>query len=365
MVCANCENNETGLSWVCANCGEELIGGVVLVTGISGSGVRKFLSKVIEKADEHGHPYMRHDIGHIMEKDASDSHAQVQWGKILDADEEALKLLRALSFREVAHQTALNPNHLHLVDLHLSFRWRPHLTKGFEPHIMDPFRSRVRLVVNALEDLMEVQERLSPTSWGKRKIRDLLYWRDEELFLADLYADMAGLERSYAIAVKEPPEMLERLIWHPEFKKVYLSSPMTALQDEPALLEEVDAFWARIQEFLIAFNPGAINDYDATYSDTEMSLVQWEVGDVTVERDYRFIDQADAVVVYYPKFVQSEGVVAEMRHAHKTGKDIYLYQPEKVDVGPFIVPPKHTGYDPNEFYELLKTELAPINKKTD
>jgi hypothetical protein len=364
MQCTKCGHIERGNSWHCSECGVEIPGGVIFVTGISGSGIRIFLDRMVENAEKHGHTTMRHDIGHIMHKHAEVDRLNVQWEKILDAEPIAFGLLRALAFQEVAYQVNSNPRTLHIIDLHLSFRWKAHLTQGFAPHILEPFRSHARLFINVLEDLVKVQERLMEMSWGKREILELLVWRDEELFLADLYADICGLERSYAIAAAEPPSILENLIWHPDLNKVYLSFPITKLVEDPDAHKEVRDFRDSIREFLIVFDPWAIKDYDETYKRPEMKLLRPEIGDVTEERDYRFIDQADALVAYYPRNVSSKGVDAEMRYAHKTGKPIFLYKPDLgEELGPFVVPPSHSSDDPNVFLKLLRTKLGPSKRK--
>ncbi len=88
-----------------------------------------------------------------------------------------------------------------------------------------------------------------------------------------------------------------------------------------------------------------------------MKAVRKQVGDITESRDYRFIDQAEAVVVYYPKKVPSKGVDAEMNHARRTGKDVYLYSPEDPGGGPFAVEPKYFRSDQDKFVQLLRQEL--------
>ena len=114
-----------------------------------------------------------------------------------------------------------------------------------------------------------------------------------------------------------------------------------------------------MREFLVVFDPFACRDYDETYAREEMKALRKQVGEATEERDYRFIDQANAVVVYFPRMVSSKGVDAEMNHARRTGKPIYLYAPEKPREGPFVVPPKQVRSNPDEFIELLKAELPP------
>jgi len=282
----------------------------------------------------------------------------VNWDLILDADEVQLRLLRSLALQQVASSVAAQPAALHLIDMHLSFRWRAFLTKGIDVHALEPFRPIVRCFVNLIQDLSQLQERLKSTSWGERGILQLLVWRDEELFLSTLYGDMLDRTSCVVLPVAEPPAMLERIIWHPEVRRVYLSFPITAIQDDHSAREEIRQFRDRLREFAVVFDPYASKDYDETYTRPEMLALQKEIGDVARVRDYRFIDQAEAVVVYYPKRVASKGVDAEMAHAHKSGKPIYIYCPEDLGGGPFAVPPSHFRSDPGQYLTLLREHLG-------
>ncbi|MCK5677013.1 MAG: nucleoside 2-deoxyribosyltransferase [Flavobacteriaceae bacterium] len=54
----------------------------------------------------------------------------------------------------------------------------------------------------------------------------------------------------------------------------------------------------------------------------------------TVERDFRFIDQSDAVVVIYPTEKISPGVLAEIIYAHRNQKPVFMYFTSKTS--PFL-----------------------------
>jgi adenylate kinase len=334
-------------------------GGVVFVTGISGSGVADYMMEVLNEAKkpEHNHEVCLHDIGQIMKRFAEDDDPDVNWDYINNADERVRRFLRTLAFQELTYIVRSNLKVLHIVDLHICFRWYAYLTSGFEPHILDAFVPHVRCFVNIIEDLSKVHERLRATSWGDRKILELLIWRDEELFLTNLLADTFGRVDCFAIARGEPASTVERLIWHPGIKKVYLSFPITNIQGDHKASREIEIFRDRIREFLIVFDPYACKDYDETYQKPEMRTLRKEVGEATIERDFRFINQADAVVAYYPRKVSSKGVDAEMNHARRIGKPIFLYCPENPGGGPFAVPPSHFRSDPNDFITLLREKL--------
>ena len=358
MKCRHCTEFERRNLWKCPKCQAEMKGGIVFVTGITGSGVGDCLKNVTRAAEEDGLPVKYHDVGQLMKKHAEEDDPDVRWEKILDADEKALRHLRALAFQKIAFSIQTEPETLHLVDLHLSFRWRAYLMKGFEPHVLGNFAPHVRCFICIIEDLSKIHERLEQTTWGDRQILELLIWRDEELFLTDLFANACGRVSCYAVAASEPPEIIKNIIWHPEIKKVYLSFPITAIKEDTEAQLKIKAFRDRIRDFLVVFDPYASKDYDETYRREELRHLRKQVGEATEDRDYRFIDQADAIVVFYPKKVSSKGVDAEMNHARRTGKPIYLYCPEDPGGGPFAVPPSDFKSDVEEFVTLLKQKLS-------
>ena len=95
----------------------------------------------------------------------------IQWDRILDADDRAKRYLRALAFQKISYEVVSNPTSMHLIGLHISFRWQVgHITKGFEPHLLQPFSPYVRCFINVIDDLPKIQDRLYKTSWGKRSM---------------------------------------------------------------------------------------------------------------------------------------------------------------------------------------------------
>lgn len=358
MICPNCEHENRKNTWTCGSCNRPLDGGLVIVTGISGTGSEEKLEEVRQLVEGHGHRVRIHDVGKIMRRHAVEADPDIEWDMILNVDPMALAYLRALAFQEVAHELRSEQSVLHVLDLHLSFRWRANLTKGIEPYMLRGFLPHVRCLVNLVQDLAAVQERLDKTAWGRRRVLELLIWRDEELFLSDVFANMCGVD-CFAVSVAEPGSVIEDLIWHPEKRKIYLSFPITGILEEPKALSEIATFRDTLRSDFVVFDPFACKDYDETYKRQEMKELREQVGETTVERDFRFIDQADALVAYFPRKVASKGVDAEMNHARRTGKPIFLYSPEDLGGGPFAVPPTHFRNDPDEYFAMLKEKLPP------
>lgn len=87
----------------------------------------------------------------------------------------------------------------------------------------------------------------------------------------------------------------------------------------------------------IVFNPLDITDMRLTYKDAKKDIPEL-VSEIdpksielikkrTIERDFQFIDQSDAVVVFYLTDKVSPGVLAEIYYAHRNQKPVFLVFP--------------------------------------
>lgn len=94
----------------------------------------------------------------------------------------------------------------------------------------------------------------------------------------------------------------------------------------------------------IVFNPLAVKDLGEvekfrkspnTEDDSEFNKIKELLNTRTVQRDFRFIDQSNAVVVYYNTEKNSPGVFAEIYYAYRTGKPVFVYYPYKAS--PFLL----------------------------
>ena len=333
-----------------------MTGGIIFVSGISGTNIERFLDKVFKKSLLHGDNLVRHDIGELMYNKASSEHPDMKWEHMLDMNSVALNFLRSGTFDQTMNRVLAEPDKIHIIDMHLCFRWKNHLTSGFSPQIIKPFIPFVRFFVNLVEDVHTVQNTLKKTEWEKTELPELLIWKDEEFFLSEIFANICDVP-VYQLSVKEPFELLWNIIMKPEMKKAYLSFPITKIRKDKELLQEIDTFRDEVREFLVAFNPFSSKEYDETYKNKAMKLLKIPIGEATKRRDFRLIDQSDGIIVYYPKKVYSKGVDAEMAYAHSTRKPIFLYCPEEIDTGPFLAPIKFMSQDRDEFINHLKNSF--------
>jgi adenylate kinase len=225
----------------------------------------------------------------------------------------------------------------------------------------------VRLFSTIIDGIDEVHGRLLQTDWGDRGQLELALWRDEETFITGLLADLYR-KPHYVIARSEPPDNLAQLVLSPWKPKAYLSFPITAFKgkpDEAEVNKQIGDFRDQIRRWLVVFDPFAIKDYDLTYQVPAMKEISKELGEQTEQRDFRFIDQSEILIAFFPQAVPSKGVEAELRHAKTTGKIIYLYYPGGPGAGPFSVVPDYAASSPEEFLELIRQHFEDLDKRED
>jgi adenylate kinase len=127
-------------------------------------------------------------------------------------------------------------------------------------------------------------------------------------------------------------EALYRLVFEPGTPRAYLSYPMQHVA--PGEERGLAAFKARLAEHYVIFDPADVNDRltdEAEARSDGSSLVnvqpgsrlQQHIADQIVERDYKLIEQSEAVVVFYDVAVPSPGVISEMKFALESGKQVF------------------------------------------
>lgn len=228
---------------------------------------------------------------------------------------------------------------------------------------MRDIEGNLRLFTTVIDGVDDVHKRLAATDWGERKRLELALWRDEEIFVTGLLADIYRRPH-YIVARQEPPENVSELVLNPWRPRAYLSFPITALKEDVEANRKIVNIRDKIRQWLVVFDPYKIKDYDLTYQVPEMNAIARELGQQTEQRDFRFIDQSEILIAFFPKDVKSTGVEAELRHAKTTGKMIYLCYPGKPG-GPFSVPPDYFASSENEFIELIRSHFDGLDKEVD
>ncbi|MFC1555081.1 hypothetical protein ACFL7D_10630, partial [candidate division KSB1 bacterium] len=194
------------------------------------------------------------------------------------------------------------------------------------------------IYVNFVDDAHKIYKNLDADSqWANRlNLEEIAIWRDEEMFTTETLA-MFQKKPFYMIATEENISSLGNMLLYPERKKLYMSFPITAIQQEqPQLLDEASAIADELRKHFIVFNPLSIKDLGEIES--QNNRIQKQLKAATVWRDFKLISQSDLVAVYYPVEKNSPGVNQEIMYAFTHGKEVYLYYPKSFGLSPFWDP---------------------------
>lgn len=336
-----------------------------IVTGVSGSNRIELLQEIKEYCKDK--KVVVHDVGAIIKAECSKLKIQVSDDRMLDVDSNQLRLLRATALKEVRIAILRNSDaDLHLIGLHAMFRWKHRLVPGISyPDVLalepDGF-------INVVDDVRAIYERnTSNPKWDTHTLPNFVEtqeWMMEEELVTEVLADVVA-KPMYLVARNHNIHNLVDIFFSKK-KKVYLSFPITAVQkDKPELMERIQGpILKELEELFIVFNPLAIKDMSLTYPPELLDALPDVIANLTpkakqivksrtVERDFQFIDQSDAVVVFYLTDKVSPGVLAEIFYAHRNTKPVYAAFSSKAS--PFLEGVvSHLTQDPESLMVLLR-----------
>jgi adenylate kinase len=299
----------------------------VICTGISGTDRLDWLREVVELARARGHEVSLYDVRETMFGIARAVGEPVEEETILDMFPRALVLLRAAALEQICSAIAAEPGRDWVLNTHAVFRWKNTLISGFDPHYLARLDPHLFMTVTSSIRTAHARLREQPR-WSQLTEEDVLIWREEEQFFTE---EMARIHRKSQILLPRaiPLDALYRLLFEPGSPRAYLSYPMQHVA--PGEQRGLPAFKARLSQQYVVFDPADVND---TLSDRVLSTdgstdlapssrLQQHIADQIVERDYKLIEQSDAVVVFYDVAVPSPGVISEMKFALESGKHVF------------------------------------------
>ncbi len=335
---------------------------IIFATGISGSGRLDFIE---EAAKSSGGRLQIIDVGARMFRKSAELGIRIPQGKILDLDPFALSYLRAVTFEELLAEVdkfrGLSSKDL-VISTHVCFRWKKHLSTAFNLYYLN--RINPDMYITIVDNAHSVKARLEATQWkGRLDLKDILVWRDEETFVTEILAEYQR-KPFYIVARREPPSLLldliyrverEKLADRPPALKAYLSYPITHVAGDESLFKKKDEVKEALRKAgIVVFDPITIDeaaliglaeearrkgleyvelDVDGSklrLSVDEIMKARDDIIDQIVARDYKLIDQADTIVVFYPTTQVSPGVLNEIHYGYTHNKDVFAIFPHQL-----------------------------------
>lgn len=319
-----------------------------VATGISGSG----RIELLEALKAHSMAALKktvmvHDIGLMLRQECARLRLDITDERFLDADRKLLQSLRSSALKEVRIAMLENPSvDLHLVGVHAAFRWKHRIIPGIS--YADVVSLEPTGFVNVVRNVRDIVDanRVNP-KWDAETIPgfdETQQWLMEEEFVTEVLSDVVSRPMYLVSRDHNIPNLAD--LFFSRKKMVYLSYPITSVREaDPELLARIQGpVLQRLEELFVVFNPLAIKDMRLTYDssgedfpelvDQLTPRVKEILKKRTIERDFQFIDQSDAVVVFYLTDKLSPGVLAEIYYAHRNQKPVFIAFPS--GTSPFL-----------------------------
>ena len=316
-----------------------------LVTGVSGCGWNELLNDVKEKAKTFWpeKSIYIYDVGLYMQKECKRLGISIAKEDILNVDSYWLETIRSLALKAVVAEikTHAEENALFFIGVHAVFHWKNRLIPGVSYCDLGDPELNLSGVINVVDNIKTILDhnKNNPVrkKAGEVPAIETQRWMQEEELLSKTIAD---IKKCPFYVISKNHDVCNLVDFFKGKKKaIYLSYPITAIrQDNPEALKTFqDETLPRLQEKFVVFNPLAISDLgDVSIfkENEEYDKISELISVRTVQRDFRFINQSDAVIVYYNTEKNSPGVFAEIYYAFRTGKPVHVFYPFKVS--PFL-----------------------------
>lgn len=400
----------------------------VLVLGIAGVQKRDYVNQVINVARKldggpanQGKTESKWIRLHDLEKQVRESQGGApRFTSFLDnPDREEQKRILKNEFQAILETIGTyepGPPHEFLL-LHGTYLRNKNYFSRINKELLDEFQPTV--VVTLIDDFYDVVEQIKEREQRVKTgstvgPEDVLIWRNIETMVGDIINNMIKYSRRhFVVPVKHPPITLYRLLFERFRLRLYTAYPMRTTRTHPNRVKELNSFREKLYESYTVFDPRTIDEhfllpinevhdegYIAETSSKNIALLKRQpiafdqhtpdkmrsLSNVTSismiqrlkerinsnieNRDFRLIDQSNAMVGYRPKWGASRvstGVKNETEHAIRQHKGVFLVHPSEdgdISEGPFAT--KGTLYSSvNELLEGVEEWQKEYKSKID
>ncbi len=321
-----------------------------VATGVSGCGRIELLNELSSLLKARGKSVAVHDVGALIQAECRRNRLPYTDQRILDLDPALLRSLRSSALKSVRLAVLSGPaTDFHLVGIHATFRWKHRIIPGIA--YSDVLALNPSGMLNIVHDLAAViEDNQQNPKWAAGQTPtpiETQAWMMEEELVTEVLADV--IDRPMLIVSRRHHAENLADLFSTKKRRVYLSYPITAIRDEnPSLLEQIQGpVLDALEKLFVVFDPLTVSDMKLVTAEPPAGGLSPRAIEIikarTIERDFQFIEQSDAVVVVYQTDKVSPGVIAEMRHAHQSQKPVFVAFPGR----------------PSPFLEYFATRIEP------
>jgi len=330
----------------------------VLLFGQIGLRKKLCIAKLEEYAYSHGKSLKVYNVGEMMYEITPTARPH----RILQKNSDELTQIRQRVWDKIILDINNDdPSKVFLVNSHSTFRWQNGLSTGFSNKEISDLHPD--MCITLIDDIQDIKYSLNlrPVKPDPFTLKDIIIWREEEIMAAEFAASLVDGCRHYVVAKNQCPELLYKLIFKPNLRKVYISYPITNIMDIPEVWTEVLKYRKELSKLFIAFDPISISegslkkfeDNNKKFTKIEihpeneiLKLRTAEIKEVIpnidgqiITRDFKLIDQSDMVIAYIPEINGrpeiSTGVERELSHAQSATLETYVVWKSKRAPSPF------------------------------
>src|SRR3989338_1437301 len=229
---------------------------LIITTGISGCGRKEFLSLLEKFTKSHRKTAKIYNVGQMIFEQAEKIGITLTTENVLNANPHVLNSLRSAVFEIILSslKNDLKTYDAVFINIHAFFLWRKIFVKAYDRFY--PAQFNADAFVTFIDDAKNMKTRLDKRLQWKPEnltIEEILLWQNIEVEVTSSWADM-NLKPFYVIPAKQEVSGLYRLILCPNQEPVYISMPITHLQ-EKKMQSKVDKFIEELNKYFIVFDP--------------------------------------------------------------------------------------------------------------
>jgi len=331
---------------------------VIIVTGISGSNSKAFISKY-PQTNKKVKIYHTGDMVYELAQEYSDTPIPKE--NLLNLQPDMLANLRDRAFSVLTKSLEEDRKNYDIIfiDTHAQFFWNNVYQNAYNWSYLDKIAADMFITIIDKPSAIKSRQIEKHGNIQDHNLRDLLLWQNIEVNVTDGWASKYK-KPMYVFSSKQNPIIIDSLLKN--LFLIYSSFPMTDSAGEAN--QKIINFKERLRNLRKEIDGEETPIIDPADIDVEtgdeLSKEEKEaIAEQTIHRDLNWdIGQSTHVVAYYPddKVDLSKGVSDECTRAREMGKFVFVICPRQ-RLSPFMDIAHKVFRDEEEFFTFFKAHL--------